>query len=259
MHDLIYLRHPETTTSFLGRGLQHLAPAVARRATRVIAVSEATGRDLQELLHVPETRIDVIPSGPGIPPSATPTSEAQLRADLNLGQDPFVLSVSARRAHKNLPRLIRAMAALPGVALVLPGYPTAHDDELRAVAQEAGVADRVHLTGWIDDAHLEGLYAACTCLAFPSFAEGFGLPVLEAMVRGVPVACSGVSALPEVAGDAALLFDPESVDAIAGALAHLIEDGALRARLIERGYQQARKFSWERTAQLTAESYLRAL
>jgi glycosyltransferase involved in cell wall biosynthesis len=259
MHDLIYLRHPETTTSFLGSGLQRLAPAVALRATRLIADSQATADDLQELLGVPAPRIDVVACGPGLPPAATPTPPDRLRAELGLGDRPLVLSVSARRAHKNLARLIQAMAQLPDAALVLPGYPSNQDEQLRAVAREAGIEDRVHLSGWIDDAQLEGLYAAATCLAFPSLAEGFGLPVLEAMARGLPVACSGVSSLPEVAGDAALLFDPLSVDAIAGAVGHLLSDAALRARLVARGHERAALFSWERTAALTAASYRRAL
>jgi glycosyltransferase involved in cell wall biosynthesis len=259
MHDLIYLSHPETTTGLLARGLSLLAPAVARRATRIIADSEATARELERLLDTPRSKVDVVPLGPGLRPDATPVPEAQLRAELGLGDLPLVLSVSARRPHKNLVRLIEAMGRLPGAALVLPGYSSAFEDELRAVADRAGAADRVHLCGWIDDAQLEGLYAAATCMAFPSLAEGFGLPVLEAMVRGVPVACSAVSALPEVAGDAALLFDPLSVDAIAASIGHLLEDPALRARLVTRGHEQAARFTWERTAAGTAESYRRAL
>jgi glycosyltransferase involved in cell wall biosynthesis len=151
------------------------------------------------------------------------------------------------------------MALVPGAALVLPGYPSPFDDELRAVAERAGVADRVHLCGWVGDADLEGLYRAATCLAFPSLAEGFGLPVLEAMARSLPVACSGVSALPEVAGDAALLFDPLSTEAIAGAVAALLHDPALRARLVARGREQAARFSWDRTARDTVASYERTL
>jgi glycosyltransferase involved in cell wall biosynthesis len=168
--------------------------------------------------------------------------------------------VSARRPHKNLLRLIEAVALLPDdVALVLPGYPGPHDDPLRDHARQIGIEHRVHLAGWIDDAQLEGLYRASACLAFPSLAEGFGLPVLEAMARDLPVACSGVSAMPEVAGDAALLFDPLSVEAIAGAIGHLLADPALRARLIERGRERAALFSWERTARETVATYERTL
>jgi glycosyltransferase involved in cell wall biosynthesis len=259
MHDLIYLSHPETTTGLLAKGLSYIAPAVARQATRVIADSEATARELERLLGTARAKVDVIPLGPGLRPAVAPVPEAELRAQLGLGDRPLVLSVSARRPHKNLMRLIEAIGRLPDAALVLPGYSSGFEDELRAAARRAGAEDRVHLTGWIDDAQLEGLYAASRCLAFPSLAEGFGLPVLEAMVRDLPVACSAVSALPEVAGDAALLFDPMSVDAIAAAIGHLLQDAALRARLIERGRAQAARFTWDRTAAQTAASHRRAL
>jgi glycosyltransferase involved in cell wall biosynthesis len=259
MHDLIYLSHPETTTGLLARGLSLLAPAVARRATRIIADSEATAAELGRLLATPAAKVDVVPLGPGCRSGAVPMPEAELRMALGLGELPLVLSVSARRPHKNLLRLIEAMGRLPHAALVLPGYSSAFEDELRAAARRAGAEDRVHLCGWIDDAQLEGLYAAATCLAFPSLAEGFGLPILEAMERGLPVACSAVSALPEVAGDAALLFDPLSVDAIAAAVGHLLEDQALRSRLAARGRARAGLFSWERAASGTVASYGRAL
>ena len=260
MHDLIYLRHPDTTTSLLGSGLARLAPAVARSATRIVADSQATADDLRDLLHIPPQKVDVVPCGPGLPPSTPPTPEPELRAALGLGDRRLVLSVSARRPHKNLLRLIDAVALLPDdVALVLPGYPGPHDDPLRDHARQIGIEHRVHVAGWIDDAQLEGLYRASECLAFPSLAEGFGLPVLEAMARALPVACSGVSAMPEVAGDAALLFDPLSVEAIAGAIGHLLADPALRARLIERGRERAALFSWERTARETVATYERTL
>ena len=259
VHDVIFLRHPETTSGFLTAGIKALVPAVVRRATRIVADSEATASDLDALLGVARSKVDVVPLGPGAPSSVAPMGEAELRASLGLGDLPLVLSVSARRPHKNLARLIEAMALVPGAALALPGYPSPFDDELRGVAAAAGVADRVHLCSWVGEAELEGLYRSATCLAFPSLAEGFGLPVLEAMVRSLPVACSALSALPEVAGDAALLFDPRSTEAIAGAVRALLDDEALRARLVERGLAQAARFSWDRTARDTVASYRRTL
>jgi glycosyltransferase involved in cell wall biosynthesis len=165
-----------------------------------------------------------------------------------------VLAVSARRPHKNLSRLIEAMRGI-NATLVLPGYPTAFDEELEAEAQGAPVV----FAGWVSDGDLEGLYAAATCMVFPSLAEGFGLPVLEAMRRGVPVACSSTTALGEVAGDAALTFDPESVEAIRSAVRTLLDDPAERARLIERGRARAAEFSWAAAAEGTVASYRRAL
>jgi glycosyltransferase involved in cell wall biosynthesis len=259
VHDVIYAKFPESTTNLLIRGIQALQPAVCRRADRLVVPSQATAGDLTELLGVDAAKIDVVQEGAGLGDGAAPTPEPELRARLGLGSDPLVLSVSARRGHKNLDRLIAAMARVPSATLVLPGYPTPFDERLRAAAAEAGVADRVAFCGWVSDADLEGLYAAATCLVFPSLAEGFGLPILEAMARGVPVACSGVSALPEVAGDAALLFDPTSTEAIAGAINALLADPALRSRLVARGHERAKQFSWDRAAEGTLASYRRAL
>jgi glycosyltransferase involved in cell wall biosynthesis len=122
-----------------------------------------------------------------------------------------------------------------------------------------GIGDDVRLLGWVSEAEIEALYAASRFFVFPSLYEGFGLPVLEAMQRGVPVACSDRSSLPEVAGDAALLFDPESVEAIAGAMERLMSDADEAERLRRAGLERARRFTWDETARLTAESYERAL
>jgi len=143
--------------------------------------------------------------------------------------------------------------------LVLPGYPTAHEAELRARAAALGIADDVRFPAWLSSAELEGLWAIARAFVFPSLYEGFGLPVLEAMARNVPVACSNASSLPEVAGDAAVLFDPHDEAAIASAIARLLGDETLRARLQARGLARVRRFTWERTAQLTLESYARAM
>ena len=143
--------------------------------------------------------------------------------------------------------------------LVLPGYPTAHEAELRERAGTAGVQRDVRFLGWLSGEELEGLWQVADAFVFPSLYEGFGLPVLEAMARGVPVACSNASSLPEVAGDAALMFDPHEERAIAAAIERLLTDDAEAERLRARGLERAREFTWERTARLTLESYERAL
>ena len=140
---------------------------------------------------------------------------------------------------------------------MLAGAPTPYEDDLRAEASRLGV-DVVFL-GYVDDADLEGLYRAATAFALPSLNEGFGLPLLEAMARDLPVACANVSALPEVAGDAALQFDPRSPEAVADALGRLLSDGALRDDLVRRGRARLDAFSWRRTAEGTLESWSRAL
>jgi glycosyltransferase involved in cell wall biosynthesis len=143
--------------------------------------------------------------------------------------------------------------------LVIPGYPTWHEQELRDHTARIGVARDVQFLGWLTESELEGLWAIAKAFAFPSLYEGFGLPVLEAMARGVPVACSSASSLPEVAGEAALLFDPHDKAAIVQALTRLLADGSLRERLRERGLARAREFTWQRTAEGTLASYARAL
>jgi glycosyltransferase involved in cell wall biosynthesis len=142
---------------------------------------------------------------------------------------------------------------------VLPGYPTPHEHELRAHALRLGLGSDVRFLGWVTAEELEGLYAVAAGFVFPSLAEGFGLPVLEAMARGVPVACSGRGALAEVAGDAALLFDPESEPAIAAAVRRLIDDRPEARRLAAAGRRRAERFSWRATASATLASYAHAI
>ncbi len=260
IHDLIYRRFPETHHGVLSHGLALLVEVSARRSTRVLTPSLATKNDVVESLRVPAGRVDVAHHGPGMPAEAQPLAEAELRRSLDLGEEPIVLTVSAKRRHKNLARLIEAMGGVERPAvLAIPGYPTDHELELLRRAEEVGAAERVRMLGWVDDRTLDGLYRAAACFVFPSLAEGFGLPVLEAMLRGAPVTCSNTTSLPEVAGDAALYFDPEDVEAIAAAVEQLLADPDLRERLSAAGRERAAGFTWESAAEATLESYDRAV
>ncbi|MFI5037018.1 MAG: glycosyltransferase family 4 protein, partial [Solirubrobacterales bacterium] len=208
IHDLIYARFPEAHYGLRGQVMRVLVPSAARRSDRVIADSQSTRRDLVELLGVSSERIDVVPLGLGTVRREAALAERDVRARFELGDRRVVLSLSAKRPHKNLAALIGALARIPPDTrplLVLPGYPTWHEPELRARASRAGVSADVRFLAWISSAELEGLWAIAEAFVFPSLYEGFGLPVLEAMARGVPVACSNASSLPEVAGEAALL------------------------------------------------------
>jgi glycosyltransferase involved in cell wall biosynthesis len=263
VHDLIHRTFPEAHAGFRARALRVVMPLGIRRSHRLIAISKATRDDLVKLLHEPPEKIDVIPQGLGEAHPELALGQRELREWLGVnGQRPIALSVSAKRPHKNLPRLLEAMAGIPAERrplLVIPGYRTWHEDELREQARRLGIEGDVRLLGWVSQAQLEGLYAASSVFVLPSLFEGFGLPVLEAMQRGLPVACSNRSSLPEVAGDAALLFDPERPEEIGSAISRLIEDGAEAERLREAGLEQARRFTWDETARLTAGSYERAL
>ncbi len=262
VHDLIYARFPEAHSGLRDRGMRVLVPLGVRRSARVIADSDSTRRDLIELLGTPPQRIDVAPLGLGTVQRDRPLPEAPTRARFELGARRVVLSLSAKRPHKNLLALIGALARIPAARrplLVLPGYPTWHEAELRARAAALGVAGDVRFEGWVSAEELEGLWALADAFVFPSLYEGFGLPVLEAMARGVPVACAEASSLPEVAGDAALLFDPRAEIAIAAAIERLLGDPALAQELRAKGLARAREFTWERTARLTLDAYARAL
>jgi glycosyltransferase involved in cell wall biosynthesis len=262
IHDLHYRIVPDAHFGVRGLGMRVLVPLAARRSHRLIAVSRSTRDDLVRLLGVPEDKVDVIPWGVGARAPAQSLPEGAVRDRYGLGDRPVVLSASAKRPHKNLVRLLEALAEIPAErrpVLVLPGYPTPHETELRARAGALGVTGDVRFLGWLEPAELEGLYATAAAFVFPSLYEGFGLPVLEAMARGVPVATSNRASLPEVAGDAALLFDPERPAEIAGAIETLLTDPARAERLRAAGRERAARFSWRAAAEATLDTYRRAM
>jgi glycosyltransferase involved in cell wall biosynthesis len=259
--DLIWIHYPRTMARRATIGMKLVAPVSARRAHRVIAISEAAKRDLQTTLGLDGAKIDVTPLGVRADDTVTPTPEKELRARLGLGAEPIVLCIAQKREHKNLTALVRAFAQIADqeARLVLPGSATPHEQELRTLAADLGLADRVRFPEWLSEADLEGLYRMSSCFVLPSFVEGFGLPVLEAMRRGLPVACSADTALEEVAGDAALLFDPHDTAALVAAIERLLADAELRADLTRRGHARSRAFSWEATARATLDTYRRAV
>lgn len=251
--DLIWLHQRKAWgTPTAVKTMSVLTRVSARTADRVITISETARDDIVRHFGLDLAKVDVTPLGVRMPaPPATRGS-----SDV-----PTVLCVAQKRPYKNLASLIRALPELPDhrTVLVLPGAPTDHERELRELAVGLGVAERVRFPAWVSDDELEALYASATCFVLPSLIEGFGLPVLEAMARGIPVACSDRPALPEVAGDAALLFDPTDQEAVTEAVRRLLADEGLRRSLAAKGLDRARQFSWRRTAEETLASYHRAV
>lgn len=261
IHDLSFLTHPEChTRENIAHAINGTRAAVAW-ADALIAISQHTRQDLIELVGAPPDRVVVtyLAPNPLCRCETDPVVLASLRQRYRLPGD-FILFVGSLEPRKNIVRLLAAYARLPAtlrrdVHLVIAGGRGWLNDDIRPTVRNLGVAEQVHFLGYVPEAELPGLYSLATVFAYPSLYEGFGLPVLEAMQCGTPVLTSNVSALPEIAGEAAVLVTPTEVDDIAAGLTRLLEDTALRVELSARGLARARLFSWERCAQETLAVY----
>jgi glycosyltransferase involved in cell wall biosynthesis len=262
VHDVSFLEHPEYFTSFRALQLRCTVHRTVKAAARVLTPSEFSKRRILDAYGLDEEKVVVLPNG--VCSSFHPISReiAQRWAQTSLGLTvPFVLTVGDLQPRKNhasliqaFERLLRAYPQLPH-HLVIVGKETWHAEAIRAFARKSSVSDRVHFTGFVSDADLVKLYGACDLFVYPSFYEGFGLPILEAMACGRAVACSNTSAMPEVADSAALLFDPHSVDDILLSMRDLLLNPELRARMERLGAQRAPMFSWEKSAAKTLDVY----
>jgi glycosyltransferase involved in cell wall biosynthesis len=217
------------------------------RAAAVLAVSHSTADDLVRL-GFPASRIEV--TGNGRTRFPTPQPVGGVPAD-------FVLAVGGLHRRKGLDVLVRALAGLPGIHAVLAGPDAGEGAALAQLAADVAVVDRVHFLGAVTDAELAWLYGSAAVLAFPSRAEGFGLPVLEGMDSGLPVVASDLPVLREVAGDAAWFVPPDDAAALARTLGKLLGDASSRAALADAGRRRATDFSWTATAEATAACYRR--
>ena len=257
VHDLLHRHFPDLVAPGLRHGVRLLVDGGAKRATRILADSHAAADDIVRYLGVGADRVDVVPLGAGA--HRTDSVGNPLTA-LGLPERPFVLSVGNPSPHKNLERLVEAVATIsrgrrPMLVLTGDGL----EPGLGPVIERLGVREDVRLVGWVDEGTLEGLYASCSAYVHPSLFEGFGLPVLEAMQRGTPVACSAIPVLREVAGEAALYFDPMSPSSMGTAISQLCESATRRRELSQLGLERAATFTWERTAELTLAAYERTL
>ncbi len=256
VHDLGYEHFPAAHTAAQRAYLQLTTRYHARAATRIIADSKATARDLIDLYGTSPSKISVVPLGVDhqhFRPVTDAVALAAIRNRYKTGER-FILYVGTLQPRKNLARLIGAFAMVaprfPGVNLVLAGGKGWLSDELQAVLEQPLLAHRVVTTGYVEDGDLPALLSAAEVFAFPSLFEGFGLPVLEAMACGTPVVTGNTSSLPEVAGNAAVKVDPTNTRHIADALTLLLSQPSLRAELRHRGVAHAAHFTWEKSADL---------
>jgi glycosyltransferase involved in cell wall biosynthesis len=259
IHDLQYRAVPDQLSLPVRALTGALMSLAARGARRIVAVSAAGAQEIADGLGVRRERIDIVPNGVRLPgPSVR---EAELRERHALAGRPIALTVATNLPHKNLVVLPQALALIPASerpVIVLAGHGT-DDGALAKRVRDAGVAEDMRLLGGCSTEELDSLYALADCLVLPTLHEGFGLPVLEAMARSLPVACSDIAALHEVAGQAAVYFDPHRPEQVANAIGHLLGDRAGAARLAELGLARAASFSWDAAAEGTLASYARAL
>lgn len=263
IHDLSFEHVPQTFKRRSRTQLRLTVRHSARRAARILSLSEHTRSDIIATYGIEPDRIDAIPlAAPDHFCTVNDKRELQ-RVRHNYGiEGDYILSVGSIQPRKNLARLIKAYAQLRGdysadklPKLVLVGKCAwLYDETLRALDQ-AGVKDSVILTGYVPESDLPALYSSALCFVYPSYFEGFGLPPLEAMKCGAPVIVGNRTSLPEVVGDAGLTVDPFDVDAIAGAIRRLLNDSTLRAELSQKGAERASTFTWQETARQTLQIY----
>ena len=265
IHDCIHLMFPQYLPNRFALGYARASMAYAtRRATRVLTVSESSKRDIIRFFGTSPDKIDVIPNAFNERFSVEPKEEdvARVRERYQL-QDAFVLYAGNVKPHKNLERLIEAFSlvrrrGLGNLKLVLIGDEISKYAALRRAVHRHQLHPYVRFIGFMPEETLAVMYRLAGVFVFPSLYEGFGLPPLEAMASGTPVVTSNVSALPEVAGDAALLVDPYDPVAIADAIHDVLTNDSLRSRLCQKGRQRASQFSWEASARRVRDIYRQA-
>lgn len=258
IHDLAFKIFPEHFPSRDLRRLNWFTDFAVRRADRLIAVSEATKRDILKFYpKTPEEKIRVIHHGFDAPPSISEEDSQKTLKKFGLVPNEYILYVGALQPRKNLERLMTAFETLaqkyPSARFALTGEAAWMSEEIFRARNRNLFRNRIILTGRVSFADRAALYRSARIFAFPSLYEGFGLPILEAFAANVPVICANNSSLPEVAGDAACFFDAENIDELIEALFDLWNDEMKRQVLVEKGKEQLKKFSWNKCAHETAE------
>jgi len=262
IYDLWMDRHPEYSPKLFGQRASSLRTRrTVWQARKVMTISEFSASEITALYGLSSDRIAVIPCGVSddFRPSRDPAAFGDLRRRIGLPDAPFILFIGGADPRKNHQAVVRAFAKradeLKGVSLVLAGDSTHRFGDMARTIVQCGMGGRVVCPGRLPIEDIVRLYSHADLFVFPSLYEGFGMPVVEAMACGAPEVTSDRTALPEVAGDAALLVNPDDDDALAGAMVGVLRDASLRESLRKKGFERAKQFTWERAARQTMAVY----
>jgi glycosyltransferase involved in cell wall biosynthesis len=267
IHDLAFEHLPETFNRRSWMQLRFTVRQTARRSAHIITVSEYSRSDISRTYGIAPQRITVTPEAASANffPVTNETELKRIRESYGI-EEHYILSLCSIQPRKNLVRLIEAYSCLRRVRpevklpqLVLAGKRGWLDSEIFRAAEQSALGREILFTGYVPEPDLAGLYSGAICFVYPSYFEGFGLPVVEAMQCGVPVIAGNRTSLPEVVGEAGLLFDPFDTQALVTALTQVIDDSEFRAALSAKGLQRAQAFDWNTTAQMTLGAYERAV
>ncbi|MBI5787666.1 MAG: glycosyltransferase family 4 protein [Candidatus Schekmanbacteria bacterium] len=257
--DMQYQYFPQDFSRLALLFVKTLVPLSARYADKIITISASSKKDIIKYCNVAENKVAVIHLAAGenfyAPPELAELNEANQK--FHIGKE-YIITVANSYPHKNLPRLLEAFYQLRtnrDIQLVIVGISGRGSDEINQKLEELKIKHAIIFTGRVSDRELILLYQGARLFVFPSLYEGFGLPVLEAMASGTPVVCSNLTSLPEIAGDAAVMFDPYNPTQMADMIAKVLDDNKLREVLIEKGRQRCKEFSWQKTARKTLDIF----
>ena len=267
IHDLSFEHLPETFNRRSRAQLRLTVRRTARKAAQILTLSEFSRRDIVDTYRIAPDRVSVTPAAAPSHFKAIEdeTELRKIREIYGIERD-YILSVSSIQPRKNLIRLIEAYSCLRGLRpegklpqLILVGKRGWLDNETFRAAQRHSANNDIAFTGYVAENDLSALYSGATCFVYPSFFEGFGLPVLEAMQCGAPVIAGNRTSIPEVVGKAGLLFDPFDTNSLVQALTRMLDDSEYRAALRIQGLERAREFDWKQTARMTLQAYQKAV
>jgi glycosyltransferase involved in cell wall biosynthesis len=257
MYDMIPFIRPEVFTALERAALKTLFRTSARRSDKVITISESSKGDIVRTFGIPEGKVTVVLSGCDEQFRPVPVTEEARELLKRQGIPPrYILSVASSRTYKNIDGLINAYKLLKDKyrvpqSLVITGLAGRAHPDIKRLTQRLGLTGDVVFSGFLEDRVLPLLYSAAEVFVYPSFYEGFGLPVIEAMACGTPVAASSRTSLPEAVGDAGVLFDPHNIEEMAGGMHRILSDRPFRDDLVKKGLARAKTFSWEKAASET--------